>query len=99
MREVVDVTEVDGVECSDVHLNLLLTCPLEGRVERKLQRREIHQGLYTFGGELPLHCSNAAHPILILTICHAEQRVEDGDQPFAVDRQEGETIKALQAAP
>ena len=31
-----DVVEVTGGECDDVHLKLILSCTLEGRVARKL---------------------------------------------------------------
>ena len=50
------------------------------------------------GGGLTLHIPEVACLVLIITRCYAEQEVKDGDQPIAVNRKEGETIKSLQAA-
>ena len=51
------------------------------------------------GGGLALHSLEVARPVIILTRRYTEQQVGDGNQPIALNCQEGEKIKALQGAP
>ena len=67
VRGSVEVADVAGVECGDMHLKIFLSRPLEGRVAHEVQRREIQQGGEPFGGYPPLHHTKIAQPVLILT--------------------------------
>ena len=94
----VKVAEVARGEGGDVHLKLVLAHTSKVCIACKVQQRELHLGGDPLGWELPLYRPEVAWPVLVFTRCHAEQRLEDYEQPFTVNRQE-EMIKALQAAP
>ena len=95
----VEVAEVAGVKCGDMRLKLLPDLSPEGCIVCEVQWCELHQYLELLGGDLPLHIPKATQPVLILTRCHAEQQVEDGNITFAVNIQKAKTIEVLRALP
>ena len=99
VRVGVEVAEVDGVECGDMHLKLLPARSPEGCVACEVPWRELHQGWDPLGGEIPLHSPKVPQPILVLTRYHTEQRAKDKNPPSTVNLQEDKTIEDLQAAP